>query len=67
MLLEDRLVLFPDLSFNDLASVAIDQEGTIRACVEAEEKKRKRVMLEPSRGAPLKYRLFYMPPEGRPR
>jgi hypothetical protein len=48
--LKDRLVLFPDLCYNALASVAIDQEGTFRDCAEAEEKNRKRAMPEPSGG-----------------
>jgi hypothetical protein len=33
------------LSYNDLASATIDQERLIKAVVEADEKKRKRVML----------------------
>jgi hypothetical protein len=48
--LQDHLVLFPDLGYNALASVAINQEGTFRACVEVEENKRKRAMPGPSGG-----------------
>jgi hypothetical protein len=68
---QDHLILFPTLSYNALASVVIDQEGTHRVCAEAKEKKRKRVMPGPSgggsRGAPPKYRLVYTPPAGQPR
>jgi hypothetical protein len=43
----------------------------MKACEEAEEKKRKRVMSGPSRGsssgAPLKYLMIYTPPVGQPR
>jgi hypothetical protein len=67
--LQDRLILSQNLSYNDLASAAIDQEGTMRACDVTEEKKKKRTMLGSSggssSGAPLKYRLVYTPPEGQ--
>jgi hypothetical protein len=71
--LQDYLVMFPNLSYNALASVAIDQEGTIQAYAKAEEKKRKRkrVMSGPSgggsRGAPPKYHVVYMPHVVHPR
>jgi hypothetical protein len=42
--LQDQLVQYPNVSYNDLASAAIDQERTMKAVVEAEEKKRKRMM-----------------------
>jgi hypothetical protein len=61
----DHLVLFPNLTYNALANAAIDQEGTIKVCVEAEEKKRKRVMSGHSGGTPPKYRLVYMPLVGQ--
>jgi hypothetical protein len=68
MQLQDRLVLFPDLSYNTLASAAIDEEGTIWACAETDEKKKKRVMSELSRGGsggtPPKYHLVYKPHVG---
>jgi hypothetical protein len=55
-----------NLSYNDFASTAIDQEGTMRACEAAEEKKR--TMPRPtggsSIGAPPKYRMVYTPPAG---
>jgi hypothetical protein len=70
--LQDHLILFQNLSYNKLASAAIDQEGTMKPCEAAEEKKkRKRAMLVPSggssSGAPLKYRIVYTPPAGQPR
>jgi hypothetical protein len=69
--LQDRLILSQNLSYNELASAAIDQEGTMKACEAAEEKKRKRAVSGPSggssSGAPLKYRMIYTPPAGQPR
>jgi hypothetical protein len=55
--LQDLLILAPNLSYNELASTAIDQKGTMKACEVAEEMKRKRTMPGSSRGssgAPLK-------------
>jgi hypothetical protein len=46
--LQDHLVLFYDVLFDALVSVAIDQEGTYRALLDEEEKKRKRVTSGPS-------------------
>jgi hypothetical protein len=46
--LQDRLIQNLNLSYNDLASTAIDQEGTMKACEAAEEKKRKRTMPGPT-------------------
>jgi hypothetical protein len=69
--LQDHLILSQNLSYNELVSAAIDQEGTMKACEAAEEKKRKRAVLGPSGvssiGAPLKYRMIYTPPIGQPR
>jgi hypothetical protein len=69
--LEDRLILSQNLSYNELASAAIDQEGTMKACEAAEEKKRKKVVSGSSRdgssSAPPKYRMIYTPPTGQPR
>jgi hypothetical protein len=60
--LQDRLVQNLNLSYNDLANAAIDQEGTMRACEVVEEKKRKRTTPRPtggsSSGAPAKYVWF---------
>jgi hypothetical protein len=41
-----------NLSYNDLTSTAIDQEGTMRACKVAEEKKRKRTTPDPPEVVP---------------
>jgi hypothetical protein len=64
--LQDRLILSQNLSYNKLASAAIDQEGTMKACEVAIEKKRKRAVSGPSggnsSGAPPKYRMIYTPP-----
>jgi hypothetical protein len=69
--LQDRLILSQNLSYNELASAAIDQEGTMKACEVAEEKKRKRAVSRlsggSSSGAPLMYRMVYTPPAGQPR
>jgi hypothetical protein len=69
--LHDRLILNLNLSYNDLASTAIDQEGTMKACEAAEDKKKKRVMPGPTKGtssgAPPKYRMVYTPPVGQSR
>jgi hypothetical protein len=69
--LQDRLILSQNLSYNELASAAIDQEGTMKACEAAKEKKRKRAVSGPSggssSGAPLKYCMIYTPPAGQPR
>jgi hypothetical protein len=63
------MILSQNLSYNELATTAIDQEGTMKACEAAEEKKRKRAMPGPSggssSGAPLKYRMIYTPPMGQ--
>jgi hypothetical protein len=68
--LQDHLILSQNLSYNELASAAIDQEGTMKACEAAEEKKRKRALLGPSgassNGAPQKYCMIYTPPVGQP-
>jgi hypothetical protein len=40
--LQERLGQFTSLSYNELASVAIDQERLMKAIAEANEKKRKR-------------------------
>jgi hypothetical protein len=68
--LQDRLILSQNLSYNELASAAIDQEGTMKTCEAAEEKKRKMAMSGPSEnsssGAPLKYCMIYTPLAGQP-
>jgi hypothetical protein len=68
--LQDRLILSQNLSYNELASAAIDQGGTMKACEVAEQKKRKRAVSGPSggnsSGAPPKHRMIYTPPAGQP-
>jgi hypothetical protein len=68
--LPDHLIQNMSLSYNDLASAAIDQEGTMKACEAEEEKKRKRIMSGPIGGSsssvPLKYRMVYTTPTGQP-
>jgi hypothetical protein len=66
--LQGHLILSPNLTYNKLASAATDQEGTMRTCEAAEDKKRKRTMPGPTGGssssAPLKYCMIYMPLAG---
>jgi hypothetical protein len=55
--------------YNELASVAIDQERLIKAIAKADEKKRKRMMpisadSGSSNGVPPKYHMVYIPPGG---
>jgi hypothetical protein len=68
--LQDHLILSKNLSYNELASATIDQDGTMKACEVAKEKKRKRAVSGPSggssNGAPPKYRMIYTPLEGQP-
>jgi hypothetical protein len=57
------------LSYNELASAAIDQERMMKVVAEADEKKRKRMMpgstgIGSSSGVPPKYRMVYNPPGG---
>jgi hypothetical protein len=59
--LQECLVQFTCLSYNELASAAIDQERMMKAATEADEKKRKRMMpgsagSGSSSSAPPKYR-----------
>jgi hypothetical protein len=68
--LQERLVHLSSLSYNKLASAAIDQERMMKAVTEADEKKRKRVMHGfdgngSSSGVPSKYRMVYTPPGGQ--
>jgi hypothetical protein len=58
------------VSYNELASAAIDQERMMEAVAEADEKKRKRMMpgsagSSSSSSALSKYRMVYTPPEGQ--
>jgi hypothetical protein len=68
--LQDNLNMFPNLSYNKLASAVINREGSMKACAKAEEKKRKRIMSGSSRSggsscATLKYRMVHTPPTGQ--
>jgi hypothetical protein len=65
--LQEHLVHLSSLSYNELASAAIDQEKMMKAIVKADEKKRKRMVLGSVgsgsfSGAPPKYRMVYTPP-----
>jgi 4-diphosphocytidyl-2C-methyl-D-erythritol kinase len=68
--LQEHLVQFTSLSYNELASVAIDQERMMKAAAEDDEKKRKKMMLGSAgsgscSGAPPKYHMVYTPPGGQ--
>jgi hypothetical protein len=68
--LQERLVHLSSLSYNELASAAIEQKRMMKAVAEAEEKKRKSMMpgstgSGSSSGAPPKYHIVYTPPEGQ--
>jgi hypothetical protein len=65
--LQECLVQLSSLSYNELASAAIDQERMMKDVVEADEKKRKRMTHRPSgrdgsSGVPPKYHMVYTPP-----
>jgi hypothetical protein len=58
------------LSYNELASAAIDQERMMKTVAKADEKKRKKMMLGStgsgsSSCAPLKYCVVYTTPGGQ--
>jgi hypothetical protein len=68
--LQELLVQLTSLSYNELASAAIDQERMMKAVAEADEKKRKWMMpgsagSVSSSGASLKYCMVYTLPEGQ--
>jgi hypothetical protein len=68
--LQERLVHLSSLSYNELASAAIDQERMMKAVAEADEKKKKKMMpgsagSGSSSGAPPKYCMVYTPPWGQ--
>jgi hypothetical protein len=67
--LQHRLIQKLNLLYNDVASTALDQEGTMKTCEVAKEKKRKRTMPGPTggscSGAPPKYRMVYTPLAGQ--
>jgi hypothetical protein len=68
--LQEHLVHLSSLSYNELASAAIDQERMMKAVAEADKKKRKRMMSgsvgsSSTSGAPPKYHMVYTPPGGQ--
>jgi hypothetical protein len=70
MHLQERLVQFTSLSYNELATTAIDQERMMKATTEADEKDRKKMLpgsagSGSSSGAPPKYHMVYTPPGGQ--
>jgi hypothetical protein len=65
--LQGHLHMFPNQLYNELASAAINSEGSMKACAKAEEKKRKRIIPGSSSnggssGAFSKYHIVYTPP-----
>jgi hypothetical protein len=65
--LQEHLIQFASMSYNELASAAIDQERMMKAVAEVDENKRKKMMPRStcsgsSSGAPPKYRMMYTPP-----
>jgi hypothetical protein len=67
---QECLVHLSSLSYNELVSVAIDQERMMKVVAEADEKKRKRMMpgsasSGSSSSAPPKYHMVYTPPGGQ--
>jgi hypothetical protein len=68
--LQERPGLSPNLSYNEFACAAIDQERLMKAVAGADEKKRKKMMpgsacSGSSSGAPPKYHMVYIPPRGQ--
>jgi hypothetical protein len=68
--LQERLIQFTSLLYNELVSVAIDQVRMMKAITEVDEKKRKKMIPGSasngsSSGAPPKYRMVYTPPGGQ--
>jgi hypothetical protein len=63
--LQECLVHLSSLSYNELASAAIDQERMMKAIADVDEKKRKWMMPRSTGSAPPKYRMVYTPPEGQ--
>jgi hypothetical protein len=64
--LQECLVHLSSLSYNELASVAIDQERMMKVVAKADKKKRKRLMPgSAGSGTPLKYHMVYTPYGGQ--
>jgi hypothetical protein len=67
--LQEHLIQFASLSYNELATAAIDQEIMVKAVAKVDDKKRKKVMPGSagngsSSRAPPKYYIVYTPPRG---
>jgi hypothetical protein len=67
--LQECLIQFISLSYNELASASIDQERMMKAVAEGDEKEREKMMpASASSGsssvAPPKYCMVYTPPGG---
>jgi hypothetical protein len=70
--LQEHLVQFASLSYNKLASAAIDQERMMKVVAKADEKNKKRMVpgsadSGSSSGALSKYHMVYTPPGGQVR
>jgi hypothetical protein len=68
--LQEHLIQFASLSYNELVSAAIDQDRMMNAIAEDDEKKRKKMISGStssgsSSGAPPKYHIVYTPPKGQ--
>jgi 4-diphosphocytidyl-2C-methyl-D-erythritol kinase len=67
--LQECMVQLTSLSYNELASVAIDQERMMKAIAEVYEKRKKMMSGSTSSGsssgAPPKYHTVYTPPGGQ--
>jgi hypothetical protein len=68
--LQERLMHLSSLSYNELASAAIDQERMMNTVAKVNEKKRKRMIpgstsSGSSSSVPPKYRMVYTPPGGQ--
>jgi hypothetical protein len=68
--LQEHLIQFASLTYNELVSAAIDQERMMKAIAEVDEKKRKKMITGSagsgsSSGAPPKYRMVYTQPGGQ--
>jgi hypothetical protein len=63
-MLHEHLTLYHGCTLNELVSASIGQEDACRARME--EKRKKRPLSRPTRGAPPKYRLVYIPPSDQP-
>jgi hypothetical protein len=68
--LQEHLIQFTSLSYNEIVDAVIDQERMMKAVAKVGEKKRKKMMPGSSGSgsscsAPPKYRMVYTPPGGQ--